>query len=128
LGASNEVLNVSGGFLSYDFISPVRTGPEGVFAQPANEGQFSQVHFAVVPEVQLKLGYNITPSVLATVGYDFLFDSNVIRPTDQINRNIPKGQTFLQGGDIVSTTSPAKLFRTTSFFAQGISVGLEFRF
>jgi hypothetical protein len=128
LGASNEVLNVSGGFLSYDFISPVRTGPEGVFAQPANEGQFSQVHFAVVPEVQLKLGYNITPSVLATIGYNFLFDSNVIRPTDQINRNLPKGQTFLQGGDIVSTTNPARIFKTTSFFAQGISVGLAFRF
>jgi hypothetical protein len=97
IGASNEVLNVNGGFVSYNFNGPMRTGPEGVFAQPANEGRFTSVHFAVVPEVNLKLGYDITPSTRITIGYDFLYDSNVIRPGDQINRNIPKGQTFLQG-------------------------------
>jgi hypothetical protein len=127
-GASNEVLNVSGGYTVYDYIGPMRSGPEGVFAQPANEGQFSRTHFAVVPEVQLKLGYDITPSMQVTVGYDFLYDSNVIRPTDQIDRNIPKGQTFQQGGNIVSTTSPARLFRTTDFFAQGLTIGVAFRF
>jgi hypothetical protein len=128
LGASNEVLNVNGGFVSYNFQGLVRSGPEGVFAQPANEGQFSSIRFAVVPEVALKLGYNITPSTRLTLGYDFLFDSSVIRPIDQVNRNIPKGQTFLQGGDTVSTTSPERIFRPTNFFAQGISVGMEFRF
>jgi hypothetical protein len=128
LGASNDVLNVNGGFVSYNFQGTMRSGPEGIFAQPANEGRFSSVHFAVVPEVQLKVGYDITPSTRITLGYDFLFDSSVIRPTDQVNRNIPKGQTFLQGGNIVSTTSPARIFRLTNFFAQGISVGMQFRF
>jgi hypothetical protein len=128
LGASREVLNVNGGFAVINFQGPMRTGPEGVFAQPANEGQFSATRFAIVPEVQLKLGYNITPAMLVTIGYDFLYDSNVIRPTDQIDRNIPKGQTFLQGGNFVSATSPARLFRSTDFFAQGITVGLTYRF
>jgi hypothetical protein len=106
----------------------MRSGTEGVFAQPANEGQLSAARFAVVPEVQLKLGYNITPAMQITVGYDFLYDSDVIRPTDQIDRNIPKGQTFLQGGNFVSTTSPARLFRSTDFFAQGFTLGLSYRF
>jgi hypothetical protein len=128
MGASNEVLNVAGGFVSYNFMGTMRSGPEGVFAQPANEGRFSSVRFAVVPEVELKLGYDVTPSTRITIGYDFLFDSSVIRPVDQINRNIPKGQTFLQGGDFISTTSPARIFRSTSFFAQGINVGVSFRF
>jgi hypothetical protein len=127
-GASNETLNVNGGFVSDNFQGLVRSGPEGVFAQPANEGQFSSVHFAVVPEVALKIGYDITPSIRVTIGYDFLYDSSVIRPTDQIDRNIPKGQTFLQGGTTVSTTSPSKIFRTTDFYAQGMSVGVAFRF
>jgi len=128
IGASHEVLNVSGGFVSNNFQGGMRSGPEGVFAQPANEGQFSSVHFAVVPEVNIKLGYEITPSIRVTIGYDFLYDSNVIRPGDQINRNIPKGQTFLQGGNIISTTSPSRIFRTTDFFAQGMNVGVAFRF
>lgn len=128
IGASHEVLNVNGGFVAVNYFGPLRTGPEGVFAQPANEGQFSSVHFAVVPEVEVKLGYDITPTIRVTIGYDFLYDSSVIRPTDQINRNIPKGQTFLQGGNTVSTTSPARLFRTTDFFAQGMNLGVTFRF
>jgi Putative beta barrel porin-7 (BBP7) len=127
-GASNETLNVNGGFSSINFQQPTRTGPEGVFAQPANEGTFSSVHFAVVPEVALKIGYDITPSIRVTIGYDFLYDSSVIRPTDQIDRNIPKGQTFLQGGSTVSTTSPTRIFRTTDFYAQGVSVGVAYRF
>ena len=128
VGASVEVLNVSGGYSVVNFQGAARSGPEGVFAQPANEGRYSSTHFAVVPEVQLKVGYDITPSIRVTVGYTFLYDSNVIRPGDQIDRNIPKGQTFQQGGNTVSTTSPARLFRTTDFFAQGMNVGLALRF
>jgi hypothetical protein len=43
--------------------------------------------FAVVPEVGIKLGYKIMPSIQLGIGYDFLFISNVLGPTDQIDRN-----------------------------------------
>ena len=127
LGASEEVLTVNGGYQDINAPFASSQGPYGIFAMPANEGRFSQTHFAVVPQVQLKLGYQITPAIAVTVGYDFLYDSNVIRPGDQINRNIPKGQTFQQDGTPASLTSPARLFRTTDFFAQGITVGITFR-
>jgi hypothetical protein len=126
-GASQEVSTVNGGYVDFGTMFASTSGPYGIFAMPANEGRFSQTHFAVVPEVQLKVGYNITNWIAVTVGYDFLFDSNVIRPGDQINRNIPKGQTFQQDGTAASLTSPMRLFRTTSFYAQGISIGLVFR-
>ena len=126
-GASQEVLTVNGGYADFGTMFASTSGPYGIFAMPANEGKFTQVHFAVVPEVQLKVGYNITPSIALTIGYDFLYDSNVIRPGDQINRNVPKGQTFQQDGTTASLTSPARLFRTTDFYAQGISIGLVFR-
>ncbi len=125
-GASQEVLTVNGGYRDFNAPFANNQGPEGIFAMPANEGQFSRTNFAVVPEVQVKLGYNITPSITLSVAYDFLYDSNVIRPGDQINRNIPKGQTFQQSGSTVSLVSPAPLFRTTDFYAQGISFGLTF--
>jgi hypothetical protein len=123
-GASQEVLTVNGGYQDFGAHFANSQGPYGIFAMPANEGKFSQTHFAVVPEVEAKIGYNITPSIAVTIGYDFLYDSNVIRPGDQINRNVPKGQTFQQDGTAASLTSPARLFRTTDFFAQGISIGL----
>jgi hypothetical protein len=125
-GASQEVLTVNGGYQDFNAPFVNSHGPEGIFAMPANEGRFSRTNFAVVPEVQVKLGYNITPAIALTVGYDFLYDSNVIRPGEQINRNIPKGQTFQQDNTTASLVSPARLFRTTDFFAQGISFGVVF--
>jgi hypothetical protein len=127
VGASEEVLTVNGGYTDSGAAFANNHGPYGIFAMPANEGSFSRTNFAVVPEVQAKIGYNITPSVAVAIGYDFLYDSNVIRPGDQINRNIPKGQTFQQDGTAASLTSPARLFRTTDFFAQGITIGLVVR-
>jgi hypothetical protein len=126
-GLNHETQNVSGYYTAVN--SPFgSSGPEGIFAQPANEGRTSSDRFAYVPEVQFKLGYAITPSLRATIGYDIIYESNVIRPGDQINRNLPKGQTFQQDGTSPSTTSPSRLFKTTDFFAQGISVGLEYTF
>ena len=127
IGVSHETIDITGGFKSVNFTSP-GAGPEGVFAQPANEGLTSANRFAVVPEAGVKLGYDITPCITVSVGYDFLYYSDVVRPTDQIDRNIPKGQTFLQAAPTISSTSPARLFNTTNFYAQGLSIGVSARF
>jgi hypothetical protein len=126
-GLNHETQKVSGYYTAVN--SPFgSSGPEGIFAQPANEGRTSSDRFAYVPEVQFKLGYAITPSLRATIGYDIIYESNVIRPGDQINRNLPKGQVFNQGLAAASSTSPTRQFNTTDFFAQGLSMGLEFTF
>jgi hypothetical protein len=127
LGMSHETIDVSGGFTDVNF-GPVNSGSEGVFAQPSNEGHNAGNHFAYVPEGKVKVGYDLTPWLTLTVGYDILYYSNVVRPTDQIDRNIPKGQTFQQASPTISSTSPAKYFNTTDFYAQGLSVGLNARF
>lgn len=63
-----------------------------------------------------------------TIGYNFLYCNNVLRPGDQINRSLPKGQTFNQADGSISATSPAPQFNTTSFFAHGATLGLDFRY
>jgi len=137
-GVDNETLDVSGYF--QDFNTPLLTsiprvtnglrvltqGPNGIFAQPSNEGRTSGNRFAVVPEVGIKLGYNITPSLLLTIGYNFLYESSVLRPTDQIDRNFSKGLPFMQ--DSTSTVGPTRRFKTTDFYAQGLTVGVSYRF
>ena len=128
LGVSHEVENIAGGFTSINFSAPSAAGTEGVFAQPSNEGRSTRNRFAVVPDVQLKLAYAITPRLRATLGYDFLYYSSVLRPGDQINRNVPKGQTFNQADPGVSAISPSRISKTTDFFAHGLSVGMELRF
>ena len=128
LGVSHQTENVAGGFWARRLTSGYSAGREGIFAQPANEGRTSMDSFAVVPDAQIKIGYAITPRLRATIGYDFLYYSSVLRPGDQISHYVPKGQTFQQGGTSTSTTSPARYSETTDFFAHGFSFGLEFRF
>jgi hypothetical protein len=128
MGTVNQIQNIAGGYYSYNFVAPYDAGTEGVFAQPANEGKTSANRFAVVPEAQIKIGYAITPRLRATVGYDFLYFSSVMRPGDNMNRELPKGQTFNQADPSISLNSPSRLSRTTDFFAHGVSVGMEYRF
>ena len=128
LGATHQMQNISGSYESRHFLTNYASGAQGVFAQPANSGRTSSDKFAVAPEVQLKLSYAFNPRWRATIGYDFLYCSSVLRPGDQLNRELPKGQTFGQGMAPPSTTSPARLSNASEFFAHGLSLGLEFRF
>jgi hypothetical protein len=135
-GANNESLDVSGAFQEFNTpvvsgipgvafgLRPLTQGPNGIFAQPSNEGSTLGARFAVVPEVAVKLGYQVTPALELTVGYDFLYISSVLRPTDQIDRNFSKGLPFLQ--DPSATVGPTRRLKTTDFSAQGISFGLVF--
>ena len=126
-GVSHQSVDVSGSYTSVNF-TPQTSGPEGVFAQPANEGRRTANRFAFTTDSELKVGYEVSQNVRLTLAYEHLYYSSVVRPTDQIDRNIPKGQTFLQAAPTISTTSPAKLFNTTSFYAQGLNIGVEVRF
>ena len=138
IGLSHESEAISGGFQDYNVpgvtgapgvvngLIPVKEGPNGVFAQPSNEGHRSTNKFAIVPEVDLKLGYDITPAVQLTVGYNFIYYSSVLRPTDQIDRSFSKGLPF--GQDPTSTNGPVAKMQTTDFYAQGLTVGVGFKF
>lgn len=126
-GLVNQSVNVQGGYTAVNF-GPASSGPEGIFAQPANEGKRSATRFAFVTENALKLGYAINDWISLTIGYQHLYYSSVVRPTDQIDRSIPKGQTFLQAAPVISTTSPAKVLRTTDFYTHGITAGITLVF
>jgi hypothetical protein len=126
LGVNHETISIDGIYQAYGFFRS--SGPYGIFATPANSGTTSSNKIAVVPEAQIKVGYEIAPSVTLTVGYDFLYWSNVVRPTDQIDRNLVKGQYFQEDPFSTSLAYPQRLNKTTDFYAQGVSVGLTARF
>jgi hypothetical protein len=102
----------------------------GVLALPSNIGVQHRSTVAAVPEFSLGLHYQITSCLRATLGYSFLYWSDVVRPGDQIDHNvdsrqIPTGQFFTPG---VVATSPGPRFHHTDFWAQGFNFGLDFRF
>ena len=105
--------------------TPVTTNG-GVLALPTNIGDFQRNNFSVIPEFGLTLGYDLTCRLKATVGWSFLYWSNVMRPADQIDTNV--NPTQFSSGTLRGVPSPAFRPVTTDFWAQGLNVGLDYRY
>ncbi len=59
--------------------------PAGLLVQNTNAGEYSTDQFAMVPELGLTLGCNLTQRLRATVGYNLIYWSRVARAGDQID-------------------------------------------
>jgi hypothetical protein len=105
---------------------PAVVSPGGLLALPSNIGDFSQTRLAVVPEVALKLGYQVTPGLRIHAGYDFLYWSNVVRPGNVIDTGINPSQ--LPPGPLVGASRPAPHLDGSGFWAQGLNLGAVFSF
>ncbi len=116
LGSTRQTTTITGGNAVVG--GGFATIPNGIFTGPGNIGTYTNNEFSAVPQVQLKLGYDVSRSLRATVGYDFLYWSNVIRPTEQVDRafNFP-----------TATVRPEFPNHRTDIWAQGVSFGMEFR-
>lgn len=88
-----------------------------------------------MPEVGFTLGYQVCSWCRATVGYNFLYWSNVIRPGGVIDRGVnatyqpfsPISPTFTQNGVVAGVPARPAVFNGSDFWAQGLTLGLEFR-
>jgi hypothetical protein len=136
LGYNHEVVGVLGQ-ISQAGSNPLTppgpgTFPGGLFAQPSNIGEHKSDEFAALSSVELKLGYAISPRARAFVGYEFLYWSRVVRPGNQIDRNVNLTQNAVLdpngAGVLVGSAQPAPQFNRSEFWAQGVNFGLEIQF
>jgi hypothetical protein len=65
-------------------------------------------------------------------GYEILYWNRVVRPGDQIDHNVNLSQNAVLDpkgvGTLVGPAQPAPLFNRSDFWAQGINLGLEYRY
>jgi hypothetical protein len=111
LGSNDETINVNGGTLTAG--QPV---VGGFLAPPEFIGSHHHDQFAVVPQIGVNVGYELTQHLRATAGYTFLYLSEAVRPgaeTDALSRS-PRSAPFP--------------FQTGEFWGQGLNLGIEFRF
>jgi hypothetical protein len=130
LGVSQEIVNIDGNTGLYNSGALVATAPGGLLAQTSNIGRRLENNFAVVPEIGINLGAQVTSRLSAHVGYTFLYWSNVARPGNEVDpvinpHLVPTDATFGTPG---GPARPNAGFRTTDFWAQGINFGFEFEF
>jgi hypothetical protein len=134
VGMVRQQTTIDGFLQTNDFTGQraVQTFTGAYLTQPTNIGTYHRNRFCVVPEANLSLNFCVCEWMRVTGGYSFLYATDVARPGDQIDRGINptqapaisgQPQTALQGA--ARPTFPA---RESDFWAQGLNLGLEFRY
>jgi hypothetical protein len=130
-GPNHETVSIAGTTTAVQPGMAPQTVTGGLLALPGtNIGKTTNNWFAVVPQVNLKVGYWMRDWLQLFVGYDFLYINQVARPGDVVNNNInsalvPTSPNFGAG---VGPNQPGTLFRKDDFWAQGLHFGVEFRY
>jgi hypothetical protein len=95
---------------------------EGLLARATNIGAYSTDSFAAAPEVQLAIGYQLSPYADLTFGYSFLAVGNVMQPEDLID---PRRAVNL-AANVGGAQNPSSPLTDSNFWVQGIHFGLDF--
>ena len=129
LGATHQSVDIQGFSTQAGPGGVNGTFPGGFFTQPSNIGRFTSNQFSVIPSLDMKFHVFLTPHLRAFIGYDFMYWSQVLRPGNQIDRNLNLSQSAIFGNGVLSgPANPAPLFNRTDFWAQGMTFGFELRF
>jgi hypothetical protein len=131
VGNMHQVLEFQG---ATNFFNPAtgRTGATfgGLFVNSTNIGKWNHDEFAIIPELTVNLGVNLTRSITMFVGYNFMYIDNVARPGAQVNpvvdsTTVPFSPTFGASG---SPPGTRVLFVQEDFWLQGVNFGMSIRY
>ena len=126
LGSVESTVRIDG---STTATVPIGTGTQtattrgGLLALGENLGTFEDDQFAVMPQLHARLGYQILPRLRGTVGYRFLYLSQVARAAEQIDTGVNLSQLDPAGAN--GEVRPVFAFNKTDFWAQGLTLGLD---
>src|SRR5581483_6431005 len=132
LGGTYHEVKIDG---SQTFVGPtglVQRFTGGLLALPSNIGAHQRGSFSFVPELTLTAGYRASDHWRVFVGYNFLYWSSVVRAGSQIDRALD--ETLIPNFNTINPappagrSRPAVLFEKTDFWAQGLNLGVEFRY
>jgi hypothetical protein len=126
IGVNHQFVDINGSTTESGVAGNPGTFPGGIYTQPSNLSRSAHNQFAVLPEGQVRVGYQINSHIRATVGYDYLYWNQVVRPGSQIDRSINPTQSL--GGTLTGPALPAAQFNRTDYWSQGVTFGLEFRY
>jgi hypothetical protein len=115
IGDTHEIITINGA----TNVIPVNGSPVplvgGNFAT-IQIGRYAIDRFALAPEAQLNIGYQFTPWMRGSIGYNFLYLSSVARPGNQIDNSYD------------GTIHPLVPMTSSSYWAHGLNLGLQFNF
>ena len=126
IGGTNQQLDVNGQtVVTQDGITTTSAG--GFLAQRTNSGSFERNRFTLLPQFDVGIGYQMTNTWRASVGYSLLYWGSVLRATEQIDPVINPGLLPPEQDPLTGDLRPATQMHDSSYLAHGITIGLERR-
>jgi hypothetical protein len=127
LGPTEQIVDVTGSTRINGGSTP-GSFPGGLLTQTSNIGRHTRDVFGVVPEVGVNVGYQFTDHLRAFIGYNFIYWSSVVRPGSQIDQRVNAALIPPPVAGPGAAQLPAFAFHGTDFWAQGLTLGVEFRY
>jgi hypothetical protein len=134
LGVMHQTVDVLSGFQLVSVagtpaVTTVTNGAGGLLSSPLDQGSHSRNVIAFVPEINVKLGYQLLPSLRAYVGYDFMWLSSVARPGEQVGVSSSGIVATVAGtAQQITVNQPSFRFKDSGVTINGINFGVEFRY
>lgn len=102
----------------------------GLLALSSNIGNTSQTRFTVMPEVTMKVGYQVASQWRVVAGYDLMFWPGVKRAGNMVDTTVNPGLLPPPGGGPPPgpPRPQAPPGETSSLLTQGFSVGLKYAY
>jgi hypothetical protein len=121
LGNTTSRVTINGSSVSTEPTQASVTSANGFLAQASNIGSYEHGQFTMVPELGINLGFDLTQRLRLLGGYSLIYWSAVARSGDQIDLNL----TY---PPVAGIRAPEFRFAMSDYWAQGLNLGLDFRF
>jgi hypothetical protein len=125
IGGTRQQVDINGSTVRDPGIP--RNGTGGLLALSSNIGHYQRDEFSVLPQLGATLGFALTRRLRLTVGYNFFYWSQVVRPGDQIDLEVNPGLLPFAPVPSMIPARPRFAYRNTDLWAQGLSLGADYR-
>jgi hypothetical protein len=124
IGSTRQRVSISG--------QTIRDGElfanRSLLANDGNIGDYQRDQFSVIPEIGFTAGYALTERLRLVAGYTLLYWTRVARPGDQIDLRVnPAWLDLPSDPSTVNPANPEFVFRDSDIWAQGFSIGADYR-
>ena len=104
MGATRQTVDIDGFTVTQAPGAAPLTQAGGLYALPSNIGHYDRDRFTLVPSLGAVLGCQLTPNLAASVGYDLIYWSSVVRAGNQVDQTV---NPYYIPGPSDPTLSPA---------------------
>lgn len=124
LGNTRSRLAIEGATTTITSDNSRSTRSGGVLTQASNIGSYEDDEFTTFSELGLSLNHRTRCGLICSVGYSFMYWSDVLRAGGQIDTAL--NPTQIPPSQLVGEPRPAVNLDYDSFYAQGLRLGFEF--